>query len=368
MIPVFVYASFRFFLPDWYWHQAIFNTKTPQQTEQKIEKALAWNPKDWEKLWTAGLFYTRNQKYEKSKEMFLEAAQLSPYMPKILFNLGINYFQLGDVKKANAFFDKTLELSPDYTIPYYQRGTVAFNRGDFERALKFFNISKTESNPYYDRSYFGAAICYLKQKKYALAKKNIVEAILIKPEPVRYHKLLSKLERFGHFPQKSNRSSLFHLQKRLESNNKMVLLETLREAQKMINGRALSSQVFPFLSHRDRDIRSDATAFFLSLPAEALYPLLRLYRIVDDREIRIRLFYILSERLPKMLYYEAERILRDEREESRHLKMLSLRVLSKISPADLHADYHGAFDTNEERRKSQQAALNLAKRYYSQKH
>ncbi len=334
LIPFFIFTSLRFFLSEWYFQRAHFKATGFEEVDRAIQKSLFWNAKDWEKLWAVGLFYLQQEKFDQSKVSFEEALKLNPYMPHLVYNLGLAYLNLEQTSKALSLFNKTLKMAPDFTLAYHGIGLIFYHRNDVKRALKFFQKAQSHPHPYWVESFYMAALCEGRLKHYGLARKEIMEAISMHSEQLLYHRMLSLIEKRGIRQPLKRNHPLGVLQKQLMSKDSEILIRALRQAQITSNAESLTTQIFQLLKHDDRNVRMEATQFFLSLPETALAPLLKMYSMIKNPEVRWRVFYIISEKIPQQALDEARRIYHD-REEGGLIKVLSMRFLSKYAPYEL---------------------------------
>ncbi|MEK7790000.1 MAG: O-antigen ligase family protein [Deltaproteobacteria bacterium] len=336
LIPFFIYTSLRFFMSEWHWTWANFKAKSSSEIENELKKTFFWNAKDWEKLWGTGLYHSRQKNYKKAKHFYEETQILSPYSVKIHYNLGVTHHQLGNREESLRYFDKTLEIAPDYSLPYYHLAVSAYYNKKYEKALKLFKKSQTPANLFIDKAYGFAALCHMRLKEPLTAKKELIEALFINPLQPLYHRLFRMLDS----------------QKIVFSNDNQP-------------GRSFS-EAFKLLSHPDQKMRSEATVYFLSLPPKALHPLLKLYDLAYEEELHIRLFYILSEKLPHLMVGRALTILNSQKEDSEQLKVLSLMLVSKSSPRHLNRYYTFSLD-NKNLWKKEQAEFDVLQKFYAKK-
>ncbi len=337
LILFFTYTSLRFFMSEWHWTQANFKAKSPSEIENELEKTFFWNAKDWEKLWGTGLYYTRQKNYKKAKSLYEEAQILSPYSVKIRYNLGVTHQQLGNSVESLRHLDKTLEIAPDYSLPYYHLAVIAYYNKKYIKALRLFKKSQTSANPFLDKAYCFAALCHLRLKESLAAKKEIIEALTVNPTQPLYHRLLRMLDSQKiEFPSDNHRG----------------------QGQRKKHS---FSQAFKLLSHPEQKMRSEATVYFLSLPPKALHPLSKLYELAVKEELRVRLFYILLEKLPHLMVGRALAILNNKEEVSEQLKVLSLMLVSKSSPQHLNKRYPCIFSPDKK------AEFDVLQKFYAKK-
>ncbi|MEW6670766.1 MAG: protein kinase [Thermodesulfobacteriota bacterium] len=86
----------------------------PDRAELLFIKAVKLNPQDAEALFQLGLFYTRQEKYQKAIAVYGKAAELNPRHPNTIYNLGYIYAKIKDYGKAEEMFERTVKLSPPF--------------------------------------------------------------------------------------------------------------------------------------------------------------------------------------------------------------------------------------------------------------
>jgi len=336
-LPFMVFTTLKYFLSDWHWNQAHFQATTIEEINTQVDKALSWNENDWEKLWSVGLFYLRREEFEKARDFFKRSTELNPYMPHLRYNLGLAHANLGEPAQALTNYNKALKIAPDYTLAYHQMGQMFFERADLKKALKFFRRAQQHPHYMFERSFYMAALCEARLKRYALAKKEILEAVSMNPYDLHYHRVLTAIEQRQKKAWTPFKKAfpLQQLERQLRSGKAITITKALRQAQHTLNAEQLLSTVFGLLRHENRRVRMEATQYFLSLPDTAVIPILKMYSMLKDDEMKWRVFHIISEKIPEKAVSEAKRIFHDESVTSVPLKVMSVRLLSKLSPYDL---------------------------------
>ena len=92
----------------------ILSKKDPNSSEDFLNKAISADPQDLKALLVLGKLYTGQNQYGKALETYQKAADLSPHMPGLFFNLGFLYAAKGDYALAEHGFTRAIELSPPY--------------------------------------------------------------------------------------------------------------------------------------------------------------------------------------------------------------------------------------------------------------
>ncbi|MEK7791378.1 MAG: hypothetical protein AAB309_07110, partial [Deltaproteobacteria bacterium] len=142
------------------------------------------------------------------------------------------------------------------------------------------------------------------------------------------------------------------------SDDPALVARALHHAQYSKNQELIFDRAISLLKHTDRNVRMEATEYFLRQTEKALKPFLTLYDLVTDIDLKWRLLYIFSEKFPKIAVREAKQILIDWEklkrsskqeipatekpadtgsEEPTILEMLSLRILARYAPEALAA-------------------------------
>ncbi|MBZ0266310.1 tetratricopeptide repeat protein [bacterium] len=100
--------------------------------EQMIESGYD----DSEALWyNLGVHYMTIKEWEKARDTFLKALELSPDLLQALVNLGGVYFHLNEYKKAEKFNRKALEINPDFIHARSNLAMSLMSQGNFKETI-----------------------------------------------------------------------------------------------------------------------------------------------------------------------------------------------------------------------------------------
>jgi len=192
-----------------------------------------------------------------------------------------------------------------------------------------------------------------------------MEALALKPTEPYYHKLLSGIDR-----KIKERPKLYYdffkghdenvIKEAMDSNadikrivdadvgsveDPQKLVSLLHEAQFSKHPELLFDRIVPLLKHPSRNVRREATEFFLMRGTKrALQTFLTTYTLATDTDLKWRLLYMVSEKFPEEAVREAKWILNSWENVNRMsqqppeltiLEALSLRILAHHSPKDL---------------------------------
>ena len=114
-----------------------------------------------------------NQEYEMAVKYAKEGYDVYDKDAVLHRKTGISYYMLKDYIKANKFFSKRLLIEPKDIDSLIYRGYTYLKNGDFERAVKDFKfVLEIDSDNMEARKAF--IFCFEKQKKYKLARKEIM--------------------------------------------------------------------------------------------------------------------------------------------------------------------------------------------------
>ncbi len=323
---------------------------------------LALYPRDWEKLYEEGLEYLNKNEFEKARDLLEEAYELNPKSADVLFHLAVASANIKTQwgyrgprqSEANTYFNKVLELDPNYSLAHYQMGMMFYRREFLGKARKFFKRSQTIYNPNIDEAYYMASLCEARGKKLRFAKKEAMEALALRPTEPYYHKLLKEIDR-----KITERPNLYHdFYKGHNINEVKDIIDSSDDPQKIAgalhhaqyskNQELVFDRVVSLLRHADRNVRMEATEYFLRQTEKSLRPFLTMYSLVTDTDLKWRLLYIFSEKFPGKAVREAKQILGEWEEKIKRLspqeaaeptilEMLSLRIIAKQAPEDLAA-------------------------------
>jgi len=76
--------------------------------------------------------------YEKAVEIFKKILEIEPKNYKVLYNLGIAYFNLGQIENALKAYNNAITIKPDYKLCYYNIGLIYETKENLNKALKYY--------------------------------------------------------------------------------------------------------------------------------------------------------------------------------------------------------------------------------------
>ena len=156
--------------------------------------------------------FIKKKDYGKALNIFLELEKKAPYDDKVLFYLGLIYFELNNFKRCIFYYDKVLKKTPNSTSVLYNLAIVKQAVGKVDEAKEIY-IRLIKKNKNNIRAYYGLFVLnhsslseeildYLDlikgDEKLSLYEKGIVDFILSKNEQNKknYKKELEYLKKF----------------------------------------------------------------------------------------------------------------------------------------------------------------------------
>jgi type IV pilus assembly protein PilF len=121
-----------------------------QVAQEKIEKALAQNPKDVNVQLAAGLVYERLHENRTAEKHFRQAIKISPDSPEAQNALGAYFCRNEQQKKGEEMFLKAA-ANPLYRTPfvaYTNAGVCARSAGNLEQAERYLRQALTSKVDY----------------------------------------------------------------------------------------------------------------------------------------------------------------------------------------------------------------------------
>jgi type IV pilus assembly protein PilF len=121
-----------------------------QVAQEKIEKALAQNPKDVNVQLAAGLVYERLHENRTAEKHFRQAIKISPDSPEAQNALGAYFCRNEQQKKGEEMFLKAA-ANPLYRTPfvaYTNAGVCARSAGNLEQAERYLRQALTSQVDY----------------------------------------------------------------------------------------------------------------------------------------------------------------------------------------------------------------------------
>src|SRR3989440_5459943 len=96
----------------------------PQQALERVNRALAANPKDPQARFLKGLIFTEQGKQQDAIEIFTKLTQDYPNLPEPYNNLAVIYASQGQYDKARAALEQSIRTHPSYATAYENLGDV----------------------------------------------------------------------------------------------------------------------------------------------------------------------------------------------------------------------------------------------------
>jgi tetratricopeptide (TPR) repeat protein len=104
--------------------QKLLKAGQPQQALERVNRALAANPKDPQARFLKGLIFTEQGKQSDAIEIFTKLTQDYPNLPEPYNNLAVIYASQGQYDKARASLEQSIRTHPSYATAYENLGDV----------------------------------------------------------------------------------------------------------------------------------------------------------------------------------------------------------------------------------------------------
>jgi tetratricopeptide (TPR) repeat protein len=127
LIPVFVCAFFcatAARADDVDEAQKLLKAGQPQQALERVNKALAANPKEPQARFLKGVILTEQGKQPEAIEIFTKLTQDYPNLPEPYNNLAVIYASQGQYEKARTSLEQSIRTHPTYATAYENLGDV----------------------------------------------------------------------------------------------------------------------------------------------------------------------------------------------------------------------------------------------------
>ena len=96
----------------------------PQQALERVNRALAANPRDPQARFLKGLIFTEQGKHADAIDIFTKLTQDYPNLPEPYNNLAVIYASQGQYDKARAALEQSIRTHPSYATAYENLGDV----------------------------------------------------------------------------------------------------------------------------------------------------------------------------------------------------------------------------------------------------
>jgi Flp pilus assembly protein TadD len=104
--------------------QKLLKSGQSQQALERVNRALAANPKDPQARFLKGLIFTEQGKQGEAIEIFTKLTQDYPNLPEPYNNLAVIYASQGQYDKARASLEQSIRTHPSYATAYENLGDV----------------------------------------------------------------------------------------------------------------------------------------------------------------------------------------------------------------------------------------------------
>jgi tetratricopeptide (TPR) repeat protein len=104
--------------------QKLLKAGQPQQALERVNKALAANPKEPQARFLKGVILTEQGKQAEAVEIFTKLTQDYPSLPEPYNNLAVIYASQGQYEKARTALEQSIRTHPTYATAYENLGDV----------------------------------------------------------------------------------------------------------------------------------------------------------------------------------------------------------------------------------------------------
>jgi len=95
-----------------------------EQALERVNKALAANPRDAQARFMKGLIFTEQGKHAEAIDIFTKLTQDYPNLPEPYNNLAVIYASQGQYEKARGALEQSIRTHPSYATAYENLGDV----------------------------------------------------------------------------------------------------------------------------------------------------------------------------------------------------------------------------------------------------
>jgi len=104
--------------------QQLFKSGQTQQALERVNRALAANPREPQARFLKGLIFTEQGKQQEAIDIFAKLTQDYPNLPEPYNNLAVIYAGQGQYEKARAALEQSIRTHPSYATAYENLGDV----------------------------------------------------------------------------------------------------------------------------------------------------------------------------------------------------------------------------------------------------
>ncbi len=150
------------------------------------EELLEEDTQDVNALLILGIMYMDNENYEKSHQYLINAYNIAPHDPDVLYNLGLNSYKNGKADNSYSQFDKAIEyyemllkIDPRLLKPHIYIGQIAMELENLQLAGHHFHLAYRLA-PEDPSALWALADYQIRTYSYAEAAKTVDQALLLK--------------------------------------------------------------------------------------------------------------------------------------------------------------------------------------------
>src|SRR5438067_13131247 len=104
--------------------QQLFKSGHAQQALERVNRALAANPREPQARFLKALIFTEQGKQQEAIDIFTKLTQDYPNLPEPYNNLAVIYASQGQYEKARAALEQSIRTHPSYATAYENLGDV----------------------------------------------------------------------------------------------------------------------------------------------------------------------------------------------------------------------------------------------------
>src|SRR5919199_3865287 len=104
--------------------QKLLKAGQSQQALERVNRALAVNPRDAQARFLKGLIFTEQGKQQEAIDIFTKLTLDYPNLPEPYNNLAVIYASQGHYDKARAALEQSIRTHPSYATAYENLGDV----------------------------------------------------------------------------------------------------------------------------------------------------------------------------------------------------------------------------------------------------
>src|SRR5919197_5326905 len=104
--------------------QQLLKSGQREQALERVNRALAANPREPQARFLKGLIFTEQGKQQEAIDIFAKLTQDYPNLPEPYNNLAVIYASQGQYDKARAALEQSIRTHPSYATAYENLGDV----------------------------------------------------------------------------------------------------------------------------------------------------------------------------------------------------------------------------------------------------